>query len=59
MSLAAHLAELAEKHRILDRKIEQELSRPATADHEVMRLKLEKLRIKETIEKLQAKSRPH
>ncbi len=59
MSLAAHLAELAEKHRILDRKIEQELSRPATADHEVVRLKLEKLRIKETIEKLQANSRPH
>lgn len=59
MSLAAHLAELAEKHRVLDRKIEQELSRPATADHEIMRLKLEKLRLKEEIEKLQAQSRTH
>ncbi|MEZ5816974.1 MAG: DUF465 domain-containing protein [Hyphomicrobiaceae bacterium] len=59
MSLAAHLAELAEKHRVLDRRIEQEMARPASADHEIMRLKLEKLRIKEEIEKLQAQSRPH
>jgi hypothetical protein len=59
MSLATHLAELAEKHRVLDRRIEQEMSRPATADHEIMRLKLEKLRIKEQIEKLEAQSRPH
>ena len=59
MSLAAHLAELAEKHRVLDRRIEQEMARPSTADHEIMRLKLEKLRIKEEIEKLQAQSRPH
>ena len=59
MSLAAHLAELAEKHRVLDRRIEQELSSPATADHEIMRLKLEKLRLKEEIEKLQAQSRSH
>ena len=59
MSLAAHLAELAEKHRVLDRRIEHELSRPAATDHEIMRLKLEKLRLKEEIEKLQAQSRPH
>lgn len=59
MSLATHLAELAEKHRVLDRRIEQEMARPASADHEIMRLKLEKLRIKEEIEKLQAQSRPH
>ena len=59
MSLATHLAELAEKHRVLDRRIEQEMSRPAATDHEIMRLKLEKLRIKEEIEKLEARSRPH
>jgi hypothetical protein len=59
MSLAAHLAELAEKHRVLDRRIEQELSRPAATDHEIMRLKVEKLRLKEQIEKLQARSRAH
>lgn len=59
MSLAAHLAELAEKHRVLDRKIEQEMSRPAATDQEIMRMKLEKLRLKEEIEKLEAQSRPH
>lgn len=59
MSLAAHLAELAEKHRVLDRRIEQELSRPAATDHEIMRMKVEKLRLKEQIEKLQARSRAH
>ena len=59
MSLAAHLAELAQKHRVLDRRIEQELSRPATTDFEINRLKLEKLRIKEEIEKLQAQPQPH
>ncbi|MGE0767873.1 MAG: YdcH family protein [Hyphomicrobiaceae bacterium] len=59
MSLVAHLAELAEKHRVLDRRIEQEMARPASTDHEIMRLKLEKLRLKEEIEKLQAQSRPH
>ncbi|MDX2159231.1 MAG: DUF465 domain-containing protein [Hyphomicrobiaceae bacterium] len=59
MSMAAHLAELAEKHRLLDRRIEQELARPAAAEHEIRRLKLEKLRLKEEIEKLQAEPRRH
>ncbi len=59
MSMAAHLAELAEKHRLLDRRIEQETSRPAATDQELRRLKLEKLRLKEEIEKLQANRRPH
>ena len=60
MSLSTHLAELAEKHRVLDRRIEQEMARPAATDHEIARLKLEKLRLKEQIEKLQAQpSRRH
>jgi hypothetical protein len=53
MALSAHLAELSEKHRLLDRRIEQEIACPSVADHEIMRLKLEKLRLKEEIEKLQ------
>lgn len=57
MSLTAHLAELAEKHRVLDRRIEQEMARPASTDHELMRLKLEKLRLKEEIQKLQSQTR--
>ncbi len=57
MSLAAHLAELSEKHRLLERRIEQEALRPASSDHEITRLKLEKLRLKETIAKLESKTR--
>ena len=53
MSLAAHLAELSEKHKLLDRRIEQELSRPGASDVEIRRLKLEKLRLKEVIAQLE------
>ena len=53
MSRVAHLAELSEKHKLLDRRIEQELSRPGASDHEIRRLKLAKLRLKEEITKLE------
>ena len=59
MSLAAHLAELSEKHKLLERRIEQEMSRPGSTDHEITRLKLEKLRLKEEITKLQSKATRH
>ena len=59
MSLAAHLAELSEKHKHLERRIEQEQSRPASSDEEIRRLKLEKLRLKEQITKLQSNGKPH
>lgn len=52
MSLSAHLAELSEKHRLLERRIEQELARPGSSDHEIGRMKLEKLRLKEEITKV-------
>lgn len=52
MALAAHIAELAEKHRLLERKIEEEVSRPGSDDIEIHRLKLEKLRIKDEIARL-------
>lgn len=58
MSLSAHLAELSEKHKVLERRIEQEQSRPGSSDDEIRRMKLEKLRLKEEISKLQA-SKPH
>ena len=58
MSLSAHLAELSEKHKLLERRIEQEQSRPGSSDDEIRRMKLEKLRLKEEISKLQA-SKPH
>lgn len=53
MSLQAHLAELSEKHRSLERRIEQEAARPGSQDQEITRLKLEKLKIKEEIARLQ------
>jgi hypothetical protein len=56
MSLNAHLAELSEKHKLLDRRIEEELSRPSTTDAELTRLKLEKLKLKDEISRLSAKT---
>ena len=53
MSRATHLAELSEKHKLLDRRIERELSRPGASDLEISRLKLEKLRLKEAITQLE------
>ncbi len=57
MSVAAHLAELAEKHRTLERKIEEELAHPAADSIKLHRLKLEKLRLKDEITKLQDQTR--
>lgn len=59
MSLSAHLAELSEKHRLLERRIEQELARPGSSDVEITRLKLEKLKIKEEISKLETSATRH
>ena len=57
MSLHAHLAELSEKHKLLERRIEQELNRPGSTDVEITRLKLEKLKLKDEITRLRAQ--PH
>jgi len=56
MSLNAHLAELSEKHKLLDRRIEEELSRPGSSDVEITRLKLEKLKLKDEISRLSART---
>ena len=45
MALDAHLAELTEKHRLLERRIDQEMSRPARDDVRIRRLKSEKLKL--------------
>jgi hypothetical protein len=52
MALAAHIQELAEKHRLLERRIEEEVARPGSDDIEIHRLKLEKLKIKDEIARL-------
>lgn len=57
MALSAHLAELSEKHRFLEKRIEEELSRPGVDDLELRRLKREKLRLKDEIQRLEKETR--
>ena len=52
MALDAHLVELSERHRALDRKIEEELARPQADTLKIAELKRLKLRLKEEIERL-------
>lgn len=52
MSGSPHLAELEEKHRLLEQKIEEELARPAVDSLKVSSLKLEKLRLKDEMVRL-------
>jgi hypothetical protein len=54
MPLAGHLAELSEKHRMLETKIQEEIARPGSDDLQIIKLKKEKLRIKEELAKLQS-----
>lgn len=53
MTLAAHLAELSEKHRMLERKIQEEMARPGGDDVQISRWKREKLKLKDEMAKLQ------
>ncbi|MBA4174112.1 MAG: hypothetical protein C0511_16015 [Hyphomicrobium sp.] len=57
MALNAHLAELDEKHRLLERKIQEATARPGFSDAEVRRLKREKLKIKDEIARLESATR--
>jgi hypothetical protein len=43
---------LSEKHRALDRKIEEEQARPIADDLKIAELKRQKLRLKDEIERL-------
>ena len=53
MTLASHLAELSEKHRSLERRIQEELARPGGDEVQISRWKREKLKLKDEIVKLQ------
>jgi hypothetical protein len=57
MALSAHLQELSEKHRQLERRIEEETARPASDDVTIRRLKQEKLKLKDEIVRLGAETR--
>jgi hypothetical protein len=53
MARSAHLSELAEKHKTLDRRIAEEMSRPAADGAKVNKLKLQKLKLKDQIVRLE------
>ena len=59
MTFAGHLAELSERHRSLELRIQEELARPGADDLQINRLKKEKLRIKDEMIKLQGNGRQH
>ena len=52
MALDAHLGELSDRHRALDRKIEEEMARPMADDLKIAELKRQKLRLRDEIERL-------
>lgn len=57
MAMSAHLAELAEKHRALEERIDQAIASPGSDDVEIRRLKQEKLRLKDEMERLRRETR--
>ncbi|MGD9783402.1 MAG: YdcH family protein [Hyphomicrobiaceae bacterium] len=59
MSLSAHLAELNERHKSLERRIAEEAARPGSDDIEIRRMKQEKLKLKEEIARLQVPETRH
>jgi len=54
MALTAHLSELVEKHRVLDRQIEEEMAHPTADDLKIAELKKRKLFLKDEIFRLKS-----
>lgn len=52
MAVSAHLAELAERHRVLEKKIEEALMHPSVDTLEISQLKREKLKLKDAMARL-------
>lgn len=52
MALDAHLTELSQKHKALERKIEEEEARPMADPLKITDWKRKKLRLKEEMERL-------
>ena len=59
MPLSGHLDVLSNKHRVLERKLEQALSHPSTSNFELAKLKREKLKIKDEIRRLSEAGTEH
>jgi hypothetical protein len=56
MSLQSHIEVLKERHASLDSRILAEDRRPRPDDDEILRMKLEKLRLKEEMERLRSQA---
>ena len=54
MNLSSHLNELQKKHEALSQQIEAEQKSPGSDDLDIRKLKVEKLRLKEEIFKINA-----
>jgi hypothetical protein len=52
MTMTSHLSALEQKHKALERQIEDELSHPSADDIRVRQLKRQKLRLKDEINRL-------
>ncbi len=52
MAISAHLAELTERHRMLEQKIEEALLHPSVDSLEINQLKREKLKLKDAMARL-------
>lgn len=52
MSVASHVEELRKKHQSLSQEVETAQRRPGTHTEEITRLKKEKLRLKDKIDRL-------
>lgn len=57
MAVDAHLAELTEKHRALECKIEEEMARPLANSLKITEWKRQKLRLKDEMERLKQEHR--
>lgn len=57
MALAAHLQELSEKHRQLERRLQEVIASPGSDDAEIRKLKQEKLKLKDEISRLSGETR--
>lgn len=55
MAIESRIRELGSRHENLDRKIQEETSRPARDETTLSELKRQKLRLKEEIEGLRAR----
>ncbi len=57
MAVEAHLSEIADQHKSLDRRIREELEKPGSDDLKIAQLKREKLRLKDELKRRQPSTR--